>query len=287
MKRTLFLLPLIVFSWSLRAQYFEVGGQIGLSNYVGDLSYNSSALYLGESHFAAGVFGRFNINQFMAVKLGLNYGSITGRDENATDAFIRERNLSFKSSLVEVGLTGEFNIPGFMPYNLARPLSAYLFGGIGYTFFNPKAFYQGRWYDLQPLGTEGQGLPGFEAPYQKSTLVIPFGLGVKYALTDQLNIGLEIGARRAFTDYLDDVSGNYVDFQTLLAGNGELAAALGNRTGEYLGTEPVLGETGQRGDDKVADWYFLAGLSLSWNFLDNGLVGSRGRSTKRSGCKTY
>ena len=90
-----------------------------------------------------------------------------------------------------------------------------------------------------------------------------------------------------FTDYLDDVSGNYVDFQTLLAGNGELAAALGNRTGEYLGTEPVLGETGQRGDDKVADWYFLAGLSLSWNFLDNGLVGSRGRSTKRSGCKTY
>lgn len=268
-------------------QHFEAGLMVGASNYLGDLSANSSKVYLKESHFAGGIFGRYNINDFVAARLGFNYGIISGKDANADDAPIRERNLSFRSNLIEVGLTAEFNILGYQPYNLYRPFSPYIFAGVAFYHFNPKAEYQFQTVKLQPLGTEGQGMEGRPDPYQLSGISIPFGIGVKYAVTDKLNLGLEVGARKTFTDYIDDVSSTYVEYQALLAANGELAAALGNRTGEFLGTEPISVPTGTvRGDDTSSDWYFFAGLTISYNFLDNGLVGSRSRGKKRSGCKT-
>ena len=183
-------------------------------------------------------------------------------------------------------LIGEFNILGYQPYGLARPFSPYVFVGIAGSKFNPKARYLGNWEALQPLGTEGQGMAGFDAPYKRFALAIPFGLGVKYALTDRINLGLELGARPTFTDYLDDVSGDYVTYPDLRDGNGTRAAALGNRTGELTENgEPVIVETGlQRGDEAKKDWYFILGVTATYNFLDTGLMGSRKRGGRRPGC---
>ncbi len=273
----------------LQAQHFELGGLLGISNYQGDLSNNSSALYFKETHPAAGAFGAYNMNDWLALKLAFSYATISGKDANSSNEAVRRRHLSFRSPIYELGLTLEINLPGFDPYNLNKPFSAYLFAGVGYTWFKPKALYAGSWVALQPLGTEGQGLPGYPNPYRLSTLVIPMGVGVKYALTDKLSLGFEVGARRAFTDYLDDVSGAYVDLAELAAGNSELSALLSNRTGEYLGSEPVSFPAGTpRGDQSPADWYFIAGFRISWHFLDNGLMGSRKRlrRNKRSGCNT-
>jgi hypothetical protein len=128
-------------------------------------------------------------------------------------------------------------------------------------------------------------MAGFDEPYKTFAFAIPFGLGVKYALSDRINLGLELGARPTFTDFLDDVSGDYVTYTDLLAGNGQLAAALGNRTGELTGSEPVVVPTGtQRGDGAKKDWYFILGATVSYNFLDNGLMGSRRRGGRRAGC---
>ncbi|MEZ5059160.1 MAG: hypothetical protein R2879_19155 [Saprospiraceae bacterium] len=164
----------------------------------------------------------------------------------------------------------------------------YLFVGIAASSFNPKAKYNNEWVALQPLGTEGQGIGGNDSPYSKVAFAIPFGIGFKYAFNDLWNIGLEFGARKTFTDYLDDVGGTYTSYNELLAGNGQLAANLGNRTGEYLDTEPINVPTGTpRGDNVTSDWYFIAGLSISYNFMDTGLVGSRRRSRGgRRGCPT-
>jgi hypothetical protein len=279
MKRILIIIA-TVYSLGVQAQGFELGLQMGVSNYVGDLSNNSVSLYLGESNFAVGAFATYHFNPWIGATLEFNYGTITGQDANSSFVDIQERNLSFRSYLVDGALTAEFYIPGFQPYNLSRPVSGFLFGGIGFQAFNPRTLYEGQWVELQPLGTEGQ------APYSKVTLSIPFGVGMKYAVTDQLNVGLRIGTRRTFTDYLDDVSGNYVSYTELLAQNGELAAALGNRTGEYLNiSEPVIVPTGTpRGDGSPADWTFFGMITVSWNLLDNGLVGSRGRGKRRAGC---
>ncbi|MFK7933189.1 MAG: hypothetical protein AB8G22_06740, partial [Saprospiraceae bacterium] len=102
--------------------------------------------------------------------------------------------------------------------------------------------------------------------------------GVKIALTDALNIGLEFGARLLFTDYIDDVSRSYADRELIRAARGDLAAELSDRrtSTDTAGTSENVG----RGNDKARDWYYMSGITISYNFLDNGLSGSR-KSGKR------
>lgn len=272
----------------LFGQGFEAGIMVGASNYLGDLSANSSKVYLQESHLAGGIFGRLNIGAAISVKLGVNYAKISGNDQNATNPGIRERNLNFRSNLYEASLTGEWNILGYNPYNYYRTFSPYVFGGIALYQFNPKTDYLGASVALQTLGTEGQGLSGFEAPYQLTQLAIPMGIGFKFALNDLWNLGLEIGARKTFTDYLDDVSTDYISYFTLLDQSGELTANLSSRTWEFYDTEPgALTPITSRGDDDPSDWYFIMGLSISYNFSDNGLVGSRSNNRRRTNCTTF
>ena len=276
-------LPIFTF-----AQHLEAGIMAGASNYLGDLSVNSSRVVLKETHFSGGLFVRYNINDYAAVRLGGQFGTISGTDANAKEEKIRERNLSFRSNIYDFSLTGEFNILGYQPYNLYRPFSPYIFAGIALTKFDPTTVYQDSTIHLQPLGTEGQGMADRPEPYKLTEFAIPFGIGVKYAINDTWNIGFEIGARYSFSDYLDDVSSTYVRYEELLAGNGALAAALGNRTGEYLDSEPVSVPTGTpRGDNDKTDWYFIMGFTISYNFLDNGLVGSRGRNSRKAGCTKF
>lgn len=275
-----FLMPL-----ALSAQ-FEAGLMVGVSNYGGDLAPKSVRTSLGQTHAAFGGFLRYNILDHLTARLNVYYGRVSADDAKAETQARLRRNLSFRSPVVEAGLTFEYNILGYNAYNYARPFSPYIYAGIGGFYFNPSAFYNDEWVKLQPLGTEGQGITGFsERVYKRISLAIPMGLGVKYTINDQWNIGLEIGARKTFTDYLDDVSATYVAHDDLLAGNGELAVALANRTGEYLGTEPVQVPAGTiRGNAEGSDWYFIGGLTISFNFSDNGLVGSRRRGRRGNGC---
>ncbi len=113
------------------------------------------------------------------------------------------------------------------------------------------------------------------------------GAGVKVAVGERLNIGLEAGVRKTFTDYLDDISTDYVNYGQLVRGNGDLAAALGNRTGEYLGTDPVDVPTGtQRGNPNADDWYFIGGVTVSYNIYGNNSgLGRRGKDNL--GCPKF
>jgi opacity protein-like surface antigen len=226
MKKVTISLFVLLYSLSLVAQFPEFVVQMGVSNYVGDLSNNSRSLYMKESNFAGGVFLRYNFHPMLNFRLQGSYARVSGSDANSPHAAIQTRNLSFRSHIAEVALLAEFNFPGYNPYAFKQPLSPYLFGGVAMTHFNPQASYEDRWVALQPLGTEGQGMPNFDAPYRRTVISIPFGIGLKYALTDQINLGLELGARFLFTDFLDDVSGSYVNSAELLAGNGVLAASL-------------------------------------------------------------
>jgi opacity protein-like surface antigen len=268
----------------LSAQHFELGLMGGASNYQGDLVTNKSMIK--ETHAAFGGFARYNLNDWVAAKFNLTYGKISGNDSKTQNT---ERNLSFRSNILEFGLTGEFNILGFQPYNLERVFSPYIFAGVAMFKFNPQAELDGQWYKLQPLGTEGQGTSEYpDRDYYKLTqFSIPVGIGLKYALNDLWTLGFELGARKTFTDYLDDVSTSYIDQEVLLNSRGsygEIAAALADRN--LTGTPYPAGRN--RGDSSGnKDWYSIAGITISYNFLDNGLVGSRGRRKGRMGCPTF
>ncbi len=281
---------IFLFANQANAQFFELGGTFGGSNYQGDLTPSNELASFGQTRLAAGIFGRYNLNDYLGLRANLQYANITATDAISKDISRQGRNLSFKSDIYEIALMGEWNILGYQPYNFQRTFTPYLFGGVAVFHFNPKAFYQNKWTALQPLGTEGQGLPQFpdRKKYNLTQISIPLGGGLKYALSESWTLGVEIGVRKTFTDYLDDVSSTYIEDAVLRAGNGDLAADLANRTGEYLKAEPTPFTTGTaRGNAKQKDWYIIGSVTISYNFLDNGLVGSRHRSGNNSGCPTF
>lgn len=279
----LFCLPM-----SLLGQHFEAGLLVGGSNYLGELASNSSQIYLKETNVVAGAFAKYNVNDLVALRLGFNYTTISGEDSNSGNAAIIDRNLNFQSDIYEVGLIGEFNILGYQPYNYAATFSPYLFGGIAFFQFNPQGELNGQLYDLQPLGTEGQNLAALpeRTPYKLNQFAIPFGVGFKYTLTETLNLGVEVGARKLFTDYIDDVSLTYPGNDAFAAEAASLETIqLSNQGASNLGNN-VAGVA--RGDNNANDWYFILGVTLSYNFLDNGLIGGRKRSRGgKTGCPTF
>lgn len=273
-----FLTPFLSYS-----QVYEVGITAGISTYTGDLDRGPTFFSAGKIRPMGGLFARYNFNDYATLRFGGNFGIIAADDNDAKSEMQQLRNLHFKSNIIEGHLIAEFNILGFQPYALNKPFSPYVFAGIAFFNFNPKAEYNDEWIELQPLGTEGQGLAAFpeSSNYRRTQISFPLGLGVKYAINDTWNIGVDLGVRKTLTDYLDDVSTIYVD-ETLLLQNSELSAALANRSG-------VPKEAGDlRGNANNNDWYMFLGVTLSYNFLDNGLVGSRKRGRRnKTGCSTF
>ena len=116
------------------------------------------------------------------------------------------------------------------------------------------------------MGTEGQGLRGFQDPYQLTQVAIPVLFGLKYAIGKRINIAVELGYRFTFSDYLDDVS-TIFHSPAELSGNGALAIALSNRTEEYTGI-PADDKIGsRRGNSNTNDAYMVWGITLSFNIF--------------------
>ena len=293
MRRILFIaIATVVLPFGLFAQSYEAGLMFGGSSYQGDISPETVNLSTGKIHPSLGLFFRYNVNKYLSAKANFSYGTISGDDARSSDEGRRSRNLSFQSNIIEFGITGELNLFGYEPGTLQRRYSPYLFGGVAVFHHNPETNYEGELVELQPLGTEGQGIEGFEEPYKLTQVAIPFGVGMKYAITSRLNIGAEIGFRKTFTDYLDDVSGTYVAYSELLRENGELAAILADRRGELIedGSDvPVIVETGTqtRGNPDQSDWYTIAGITVSYTFYPKSGLGQNRGKKNDLGCPKF
>lgn len=266
------LLPL-----SMSAQHLEAGFFLGTSTYFGDL--DDESLHTEETHLSYGVVARYNINDYVAIRASILGGELSANDANNTKRpEIAARNLSFRTSIAEFAVVPEFNILGYNPYD--RIISPYVFAGLAVFRFNPEAQLDNDWYSLQPLGTEGQGLPGNPTRYSLTEFAIPMGLGVKFAATEYWNISWEIAFRYTFTDYIDDVSGTYEDRDVLIATYGnEDAANLANRQAELTGGEPVNIPGASRGNASSSDMFVFTGITFSYNFFD-------GFGGKKYGCPT-
>lgn len=265
-KFFLFLSICLSTTFCATAQYYEAGIMIGTSNYFGDI--HPDGLAPKEYNMAYGLFGRYNINRFFAFKASLFQGTISGSDSNNTlRSGLRERNLNFKTSVIELAVTNEFHLAPLeiRKGNISVP---YLFAGIGAFYFNPQAELDGTWHNLQPLGTEGQGTTNATLEkYSRVSVAIPFGFGMKISINEQINIGVEMGMRKTITDYLDDVSSNYPDIDQLQNVN-PLGAALAYRTPEFY-SETMENPVGTlRGNPDDQDWYFMGGVTVSINLTN-------------------
>ena len=277
MKYLFFFVALFLFTTINAQEGAEIGLLGGVSLYSGDLSQQEFGVYADELNPAFGFFGRFNLNKTIALRLGLSLGRLAGDDANTG----RDRNLAFRSRLTEFSLVGEVNLFKLGRYR-NRGTLPYLFGGVAVFNFNPEAPFDGDYVALQPLGTEGQGLPNYEAPYKLTQLSIPMGIGVKFLLNDNITLGLEFGGRKTFTDHLDDISSAEVNYFDVLEGNGELAASLSNPN---LTVDPDSEDATYRRGGEYNDWYYIGAIMVSFRL--NGSGQNPFNSGKGIGCPTF
>jgi hypothetical protein len=258
---SLFLI-ILFFSTGAFSQSAEVGLFLGTTTYKGDL--NKSLFNPRFIKPAVGILYRKNMNNHWAHRFGFNYGTVVADDAASDDEYQQRRNLSFKSPIFDLHYYLEFN---FFPYQIANNqtrFSPFIFGGINGYVFNPKAELNGQWYNLQPLGTEGQGTnanPGSKK-YNRLQVAIPFGGGFKFRLSRRVGMTIEAGARRLYTDYLDDVSTVYPDQDVLMAANGEIAVLLSDRS---VDGQALDNENRQRGNASDRDWYMFTGFTLNYS----------------------
>jgi hypothetical protein len=241
---------------------FRLGIFGGVANYHGDLQERAFQNARG----AFGLTGTFPISDRFNIRAGITFAKVAAADSLSKQADLRARNLSFQSSITEFSLLAEYSL-----FNIEQVgWTPYAFAGVALFHFNPYTIDRNnRQAFLQPLGTEGQGIAGYGQPYKLTQFSIPFGAGIKYALTERIQLGLEVGIRKTFTDYLDDVSTTYADYNELFNARGQQAVDLAFRSNEHGGTSTYPAKGTTRGGEKYKDYYYFTGLHLTFG-LGNG-----------------
>ncbi len=267
MKKHIFILfCLLLLGISGKAQFFAKNKKsidlcvlLGGSYYIGDLNQTQQFLFTKP---AGGIMVRFNQSPRLAYRVSVLFGGMEGHDSYSTNAYQKQRNLSFKSPLNEISAQLEFNFNNYRIGIEKEKFSPYIFFGIGVFSFNPHGqLANNNWVELQPLHTEGEGMEGGskKKPYKLIQVSLPFGIGFKTNIARKIGLGVEWGMRKTFTDYLDDVSGKYYDPNKL---TGENTAYLSDPS---KGTDPAYSNVGrQRGNPTNKDWYSFAGIVLSF-----------------------
>lgn len=281
----LFIVASLVFlSHPSSAQEFDKSTTIslftGLINYQGDLNPNSFTL--NHSNIATGLILRKPLNRWFTIRAGFTTGKIEASDSWNRD-YLKSRNLSFTTTLKEAYAGLEISVLDIS----TKKFTPYIYAGIAVFHFNPWARdNSGAKTYLNPLSTEGQGLSQYpeQKTYKLTQIALPFGAGVKYAVSDAICIGVEFSQRKSFTDYIDDVSSHYVDRDVLLAAKGPKAVEMAYRGGQSpLGSPlyPAHGE--QRGTPSEMDWYYFVGLTteIKLNAIGSLFGGSKKVASQR------
>ncbi len=244
----------------------ELGVFVGLANYQGDLaSYNFENGLKVKVGPVIGIHAGYELNRHFQVRGDLLYARISGDDALQVKETNKSRNLNFFAPVIQLAAGVQWNILGFSNESPGS-FTPYGMAGASIFYFNPRTKYGGEKYSLQPLGTEGQFLDDYpdQKPYSRFQPSLQLGGGLKYMTDSRLILALEGILSFTFTDYLDDVSTIYISYPELLEKAGPITAALANRQGEYLGTGPVVVQTGSaRANSDSKDLFGIITFSVS------------------------
>jgi hypothetical protein len=250
----------------------DLGGHAGKgTTFIKDYNWKTTKLAFG-AFFAA------YPAPWLGFRLSANYGNVQAYDadikEKGGDEDSRyNRNLDFRSVILEGTAMVEFYPTAFFeedPEDVQGRLRPYGVIGLGAFHFNPQGSLSTPngdtyWVDLRPLHTEGQGWIAGRKEYSLTQLNIPMGAGVKYFISENVNLSMELIYRKLFTDYLDDVSTTYIDpalfSQNLSPTLASEAVKISNKAAQGYATPSY--ETGnKRGTSTNNDAYFTIGFKL-------------------------
>lgn len=264
-------------------QRYDVFAGIGGTNFMGDLGGGKATHWLTDLDISATrplivVGGRYKILEPLAAGASLSFGYLRGDDKWSKNEFRNRRNLNFRSPIIEFSTYAEYHFlkekfgrraprrrAKFFSWQTIKslPINAYVFAGVGLFWFNPQGkAYDGKWYNLRSIGTEGQYVIPTRKPYKRVQFAIPFGVGARYAINRKFSIGLEYGGRFTFTDYIDDVSRNYVSTEFF---TDPIAQYLVNPgLPDANGNPYSVGPNDKRGNSLDDDYYMFTVITLSY-----------------------
>lgn len=156
---------------------FDAGVAMGMSGYAGD----ASSSVFSHPGFAGELSMRYLPNTRWALRGVLSTLSISGDTADMGGVFPGGAQYSFKSQVYDLAGRVEFN---FFPY------------GVGETYKNLR-----RWTPFLSVGV-GVTL----ANCSGNTAVgpnIPMGAGIKFKLSERLNLGVEFTMVKVFNDHID------------------------------------------------------------------------------------
>ena len=239
----------------------EVGPHAGVSYYMGDL--NPTLPFAMPSLQYGGVV-RYNQDSRWTFRFDYTHATVKADDEKI--GWRPERKLNFTSRINDFSLVAEFNFIEYYTGNPKRNVSPYIFGGISVFQYTAYTDVNGTLVDLSDHATEGP-VPVDEKWYDKMFgktspvgVSIPFGMGVKLALSSHMAATVEWRMQKTFTDYLDDVATVYPeDVQHDWVEIDGTQYDLTDPTHNYKPGQ-------QRGNATFNDWFGMARVSLTWKF---------------------
>ena len=232
------------------------------------------------------MFGyRYRLADRLTGKFTFTFSKVAADDANANNEARRGRNLNFKSNLLEFGIGGEYyflrekDMPRFGGEgSFWKRWSGYISVELALLHFNPMGRYDGQWYELQPLCTEGQGtgveflardgsneyVVSANDQYKLTAISIPVGLGFKCQVTREVSLGVELLQHFTTTDYIDDCSSYYFNYDEYgITPPSEMTKVFADRRNG----DSSLSTGGKRGNSGYNDTYFTALFTLYYRFL--------------------
>jgi hypothetical protein len=190
-----------------RQQRLEVFGGLGTTQFFGDVGGFSQGsniiglkdISLSQTRFNLSAGAKYKILKDLNLRLNLAYGMLHATDSRGSN---ESRGFEARTSIFEPTVMLEYyfiksKLGDSYLFNQGRnesggslfsSLEFYLFTGAGGLMYNVK--------ENAKLAAASQKKGGF-------TAAIPVGLGVNLLFKPEFNIGLELGGRYTFSDYLD------------------------------------------------------------------------------------
>ena len=278
--RTLIILLVASFTLltSADAQNFQAGFSVGSSVYLGDMDTPNLLDKTKDLNPAFGFFFRQPINAHFSVKFNFIRGTLSAADSLSTLDWQINRNLSFRTPYSELGAFIEYDLFDISTSEARFWWTPFFTVGVGYFHFNPTTVLDGEVLELQPIGTEGQGLEGYAAKYSRDIISLPIGGGFKVRLTNAISIQAQMINRITFTDHIDDVSARFFPaYEDLLQkGASPLQQLLYSRAWEangVVGPDVIMPDTRKASPD-VNDYVMTGTFSIYINIGElNGNTG--------------
>lgn len=177
-------------------QRSEFGMGVGAFNYTGDLVRTYNVL---DFKPAGTVFYRNNISKVVSFRTSLTGGKLAASDKRPLDSFAAQRAAAFNFFVMEASTAFEYHFLDWREDKRRLRFTPYLFAGFSLFIISGNASKNAEYSNVQPA--------------------IPFGGGIKYVINPKWYLAFELGVRKTFFDYLDNISDEDLSVKNYQYGN--------------------------------------------------------------------